>query len=41
MASYPFGTETITLKRDGTFVQRVTIENHSLVLGNSIRKKAG
>ena len=30
MASYPFGTETITLKRDGTFVQRVTIENHSL-----------
>ncbi len=27
MASYPFGTETITLKRDGNFVQRVTIEN--------------
>ncbi len=27
MASYPFGTETITLKRDGSFVQRVTIEN--------------
>ena len=25
MASYPFGTETITLNRDGTFVQRVAI----------------
>jgi len=27
LASYPFGTEIITLKRDGSFVQRVTIEN--------------
>ena len=25
VASYPFGTETITLNRDGTFVQRVAI----------------
>jgi len=26
VASYPFGTETITLNRDGTFVQRVEIK---------------
>jgi maltose-binding protein MalE len=25
VASYPFGTETITLNRDGTFVQQVAI----------------
>ena len=27
MASYPFGAETITLKRDRSFVQRATIQN--------------
>ncbi len=27
VASYPFGTETLTLQRDGNFVQSVTIEN--------------
>ena len=26
VASYPFGTETITLNRDGTFVQRVAVK---------------
>jgi len=26
IASYPFGTETITLNRDGTFVQSVAIK---------------
>ena len=26
VASYPFGSETITLNRDGTFVQRVAIK---------------
>jgi len=26
-ASYPFGTETLVLNRDGTFVQQVTIKN--------------
>lgn len=29
VASYPFGTDTITLNRDGTFVQRVVIEREA------------
>src|SRR5260370_4731353 len=31
VASYPFGTETITLNRDGTFVQRVAIKQEQSV----------
>ena len=31
VASYPFGTETITLDRDGTFVQRVEIKQEEPV----------
>ena len=31
VASYPFGTETITLDRDGTFVQRVEIKQEDPV----------
>ena len=31
VASYPFGTETITLKRDGTFVQSIAIEQKETV----------
>jgi hypothetical protein len=31
VASYPFGTETITLNRDGTFVQRVAIKQEQPV----------
>jgi hypothetical protein len=27
IASYPFGTETLTLNRDGTFVQKVVVEH--------------
>ena len=27
VASYPFGTEILTLQRDGNFVQRVTVQN--------------
>ena len=27
VASYPFGTETLTLNRDGTFVQQVHMKN--------------
>ncbi len=35
VASYPFGTDTLTLNRDGTFVQQVAIENdqHATVKG--------
>ena len=29
VASYPFGTENLTLQRDGNFVQHVTIENQT------------
>jgi len=31
VASYPFGTETITLNRDGTFVQSVAIKQEQPV----------
>jgi hypothetical protein len=31
VASHPFGMETLTLNRDGSFVQRVDIENQSPV----------
>jgi len=32
VASYPFGTDTITLNRDGTFVQRVAISQEQPVI---------
>ena len=32
MASYPFGVETITLNRDGSFVQQVAMKNQPPVL---------
>ena len=32
VASYPFGTDTITLNRDGTFVQRVAINQEQPVI---------
>ena len=31
VASYPFGTETLTLNRDGTFVQQVHMKNEQPV----------
>ena len=30
-ASYPFGTETITLNEDGSFIQKVALKNEALV----------
>lgn len=31
VASYPYGTETITLNRDGTFVQSIAIKQETTV----------